>query len=57
MEGTKTITEVTAYAASRKGKKNNGVILKNFAPFTDCMSEINNTQVNNAKHLDVFIPV
>ena len=27
------------------------VILKNYAPFTDCISEINNTQVDNANRM------
>ena len=26
-----------------------GVIFKNCAPFTDCVSEINNAQIDNAK--------
>ena len=32
------------------------MIFKNCAPFTDCISEINNTQVDNAKHIGVLIP-
>ena len=28
------------------------IIYKNCAPFTDCMSEINNAQIDNAKHID-----
>ena len=28
------------------------VILKNYGPFADCISETNNTQVKNAKDLD-----
>ena len=28
------------------------IIYKNCAPFTDCMSEINNTQIDNAKYID-----
>ena len=31
------------------------IIFKNCAPFTDCISEINNTQVDNAKDLDVVM--
>ena len=31
------------------------VIFKNYAPFTDCISEINNTQVDNAKDLDIVM--
>ena len=32
-------------------ERNKGVIFKNCAPFTDCISEIINTQVDNAKDL------
>ena len=31
--------------------RNKGVIFKNCAPFTDCLSEINNTQIDNAKYI------
>ena len=31
------------------------VIFKNCASFVDCISEINNTRVHNAKDLDVLI--
>ena len=33
------------------------VILKNFARFIDCITEINNTQVFNIKYISVVIPV
>ena len=39
-------------AANNTGKK---VIFKNCAPFTDCISKINNTQVANAKDIDVVM--
>ena len=29
----------------------------NCAPFTDCMSEINNIQIGNAKYIDVLSPM
>ena len=32
------------------------VIFKNCAPFTNCMSEINNSQVDNAKDIDIVMP-
>ena len=34
-----------------------GTIFKNFASFTDCMSEINNTQTDNAKNTDLVMPM
>ena len=33
------------------------VVFKNCAPFTHCISEINNTQIGNAKYIDVIIPM
>ena len=36
-------------------ERNKGVIFKNCAPFTDCISKINNTQVDNAKYLDIVM--
>ena len=33
-----------------------GVTFKNCAPFTNCISEINNTQVDNAKDIDIVMP-
>ena len=46
-------------AALAVGGRNNGknVIFKNCTPFTDCISEINNTQVYNAKDIDIVMPM
>ena len=33
------------------------MIFKNCAPFADCISEINNTQIDNAKDIDVVMPM
>ena len=41
-----------ARAADRNDKK---AIFKSFPPLTDCISEINNTQVDNAKDLHVVM--
>ena len=35
----------------------NKVIFKHFAPFTNCISEINNTQVDNSKDIDIEMPM
>ena len=40
--------------ANSAGKK---VAFKNCAPFTDCISEINNTKIENSEGLDVAMPV
>ena len=42
-------------AARRLDERNKGVIFKHCAPFTDCVSEINNTQIDNAKYIDVIM--
>ena len=36
---------------------NKKVIFKNCAPFTNCISEINNTQVDNAKDINIVMPM
>ena len=48
-----TITAADA-DASNSNKK---VIFKNYAPFTNCISEINNTQIDNTKDLDIVMPM
>ena len=47
-------------AAKRLDEKNKyfiKLLLKNCAPFTDCISKINNTQTGNAKDLNVVMPI
>ena len=36
-------------AAKRADERNEGVIFGNYAPFPECVSSINNTQINHAK--------
>ena len=45
----------TADADANNTKKK--VIFKNRAPFTNCISKINNAQVDNAKDIDIVIPL
>ena len=53
-----TINGAGADAAARQAdERDKGVAFKNFARFTDCISEINNTQVDNAKNIDIVIPM
>ena len=47
-------TSAAGAAANNTDKK---VILKNCAPFTNCISEISNTQVCNAKDIDIVMPM
>ena len=47
----------TAAAGAAANNTNRKVIFKNGAPFTNCISEINNTQIYNAKDIDIVMPV
>ena len=43
--------------ARQADERDEGVAFKNCAPFTNCISEINNTQVGNAKDIDIVMPM
>ena len=58
VKGTITIAGAGDNAAARQADERvKGVIFKNCAPFTNCISEINNTQVDNAKDIDIVVPM
>ena len=38
-------------------ERNKGVIFKNCAPFTKCINRRNNTEIDNAKDIDIVIPM
>ena len=44
-------------AARQADERDKGVAFKSCAPFTNCMSEINNTQIDNAKDIDIVMPM
>ena len=44
-------------AAKRSDERNKGVVFKNRAPFIECISEVNNTQIDNAKDIAVVMPM
>ena len=44
-------------AARQADVRDKGVAFKNYAPSTDCISEINNTQTDHAKDIDLVIPM
>ena len=57
-KGIRKVTGREADAAVRLAdKRNKGVIFKNCSSFAECISKINNTQVDNAKDLDVLMPM
>ena len=41
----------------RLDERHKEIIFKNCVPFTDCVSEINNTQIDNAKHIGAVMPM
>ena len=47
----------TAAAGAAANNINRNVIFKNCAPFTNCISEINNTKLDNAKDIDIVMPM
>ena len=47
-------TEAEGAAANNSDKK---VIFKNCAPCTNCISKINNTQIDNAEYIDIVMPM
>ena len=56
LKETTKITRAVADAEVRNAdERNKQVTCQQPTPFTDCISEINNIQVNNAKDLDVVI--
>ena len=58
VKGTITTAGAGVDAAARQAdERYKGVAFKNCAPFTNCISKINNTQVANAKDIDIVMPM
>ena len=47
----------TAAAGADANNTNKKVIFKNCAPFTKCISRINNTDIDNAQDIDIVMPI
>ena len=47
----------TAAAGVDANNTNKNVIFKNCAPFTSCISEINNEQIDDAEYIDIVMPM
>ena len=57
-QGRIAITGTVADAAARQEhERNKGLIFENCAPFTKCISQTNNTQLDDTKHLDILMPM
>ena len=52
-----TVPNTAAAAAAAAANPNNrkNIIIKNCAPFTNFIREINNTQIGNAKNIDIVL--
>ena len=58
VKGTITITGAGDDAGARQAdERDKDVVFKNCAPFTNCIGEISNTQVDNAKDIDIVMPM
>ena len=44
-------------ATKQADERDQGVTFKNCAPFTKCISRINNTDIDNAKDIDIVMPM
>ena len=43
-------------ATKQADERDKGVTFKNCAPFTKCINRINNTEIDNAKDIDIVMP-
>ena len=58
VKGAITITGAGDDAAARQAdERNKGVTFKNCAPFTKCISRINNTDIDNVHDIDIVMPM
>ena len=50
-------TDVQLIAARRTDERNKEVVFKSFASFINCISEINNTEIDNTVDIDEVMPI
>ena len=50
-------TAAQLLAARQADERDKGVTFKNCAPFTKCISRINNTDIDNAQDIDIVMPM
>ena len=53
------VSRTITVAEEAAGRRSNDieVVFKNLVPFTNCISKINNTHIDNAKDIDIVIPM
>ena len=47
----------TAAGGAAANNTNKKVIFKNCVPFTNCISKINNAEIDNAQYIDIVMPM
>ena len=52
---TVTVPNTAAVPAAPPANTRKNIVIKNCAPFTNCISEINNTQIDNAKDTNIVM--
>ena len=58
VKGTITITRAEDDVAARQAdERDKGVLFKNCAPFTKCISKINDTEIDDAQDIDIVMPM
>ena len=56
VKGNITVNDI-ATAAAATNNTNKKVIFKNCAPFTNCISKINNTEIDSVEYIDIVMPM
>ena len=56
VKGNVTVNNIADVGAA-ENVTNKKVIFRNFAPFTNCISKINNTQIGNVEYIDIVMPL
>ena len=56
VKGNITVNNTTA-AGAAANNTNKKVIFKNCVPFTNCISKINNAEIDNAQYIDIVMPM
>ena len=57
VKGNITFNNTAAAADADANNTNKKIIFKNCAPFSNCISKINNTQIDNAEYIDIVMPM
>ena len=52
-----TITALNTAVSQAESSNRKNITIKNCATFTNCISEINNTQIDNAKEIGIVMPM